>query len=138
MTRRETHFATLDNLIFVLGRISGPHGVRTVRFVVDTGAAYTTLTPEIVDALGYGARERLQRTRVRTAIGSEQGYVLEVSRLSVLGIVAQTLPVNVFDLGHDDIDGLVGMNLLSLLNYEVRSAEYRILVEPVTRSIGPR
>jgi hypothetical protein len=37
----------------------------------------------------------------------------------------------VFDLGHDDIDGLVGLNFLNQLNYEIRSAERRILVEPV-------
>jgi hypothetical protein len=42
----------------------------------------------------------------------------------------------VFDLGHDDIDGLVGLNFLSSLNYEVRSAEHRILVERVAPAVA--
>jgi hypothetical protein len=39
--------------------------------------------------------------------------------------------VNVFDLGHDDIDGLVGLNFLSDFNYEIRSVEQRLLVEMI-------
>jgi hypothetical protein len=45
----------------------------------------------------------------------------------VLGFSTPSFPVQVFDLGHDRIDGLVGLNFLSELNYEVRSAERRIL-----------
>lgn len=48
----------------------------------------------------------------------------------MLGLVANDFPVHVFDLGHES-SGLVGLNFLSLLNYEVRSAERRIFVEPV-------
>jgi clan AA aspartic protease (TIGR02281 family) len=98
--------------------------------VLDTGAVYTTITPEIANDIGYSARDRIQRTRVRTAIGSEQGYVVAVAKFSVLGIATRTFRVQVFDLDHGDIDGLVGLNFLSLLNYEIRSAEHRILVEP--------
>jgi clan AA aspartic protease (TIGR02281 family) len=134
MTRRETPFATHRDLIFVRGRIAGPLGTRIARLVLDTGAAYTTITPEVADDLGYGARDGRWRTRVKTAIGSEQGYVVTVAQLSVLGVAARSLPVHVFDLGHDDIDGLVGLNFLSQLNYEVRSAEHRILVEPIAPS----
>jgi predicted aspartyl protease len=89
------------------------------------------MTPELAADIGYSARDGIRRTRVHTAIGSEQGYVLEVATLSVLGVAMRSFPVHVFDLGHDDIDGLVGLNFLNQLNYEVRSAEHRILVEPV-------
>jgi clan AA aspartic protease (TIGR02281 family) len=131
MTRRETPFVTYGELIFVRGRIAGPLGTATARLVLDTGAAYTTITPEIADHIGYSARDKTRSTRVRTAVGSEQGYALPVAKLSVLGIVAPSLLVHVFDLGHSDIDGLVGLNFLNLLNYEIRLAERRILVEPV-------
>jgi clan AA aspartic protease (TIGR02281 family) len=131
MTRRETPFAAHRELIFVRARIAGPFGTRAARFVLDTGAVYTTITPEVADDLSYSARDGIRPTRVRTAVGSEQGYVLAVATLSVLGISARGLLVHVFDLGHSDIDGLLGLNFLSQLNYEIRSAERRILVEPV-------
>lgn len=69
--------------------------------------------------------------RTYTAIGSEEGYVLEVAKLELLGRSRTRFPVHVFDLGHDDIDGLIGLNFLNELNYEVRSAERLILVEPI-------
>jgi hypothetical protein len=59
--------------------------------------------------LGYSAREGLRRNRVHTALGSEEGYVLEVAEFMALGTVLQRFRVHVFDLGYDDIDGLVGL-----------------------------
>lgn len=100
--------------------------------VLDTGAVNTTITPKVAETVGYSERDGLRRTRVRTAIGSERGYVLRTARIAVLGLVADNFPVHVFDLGHE-ISGLVGLNFLSLLNYEIRSAEHRILVEPTAR-----
>jgi len=131
MTRQETPFATHRELIIVEGTVTGPLGAMTARLVLDTGAVYTTITPEVADSIGYSARDGIRRTRVRTAIGSEQGYVLAVAEIAVLGLVMQPFTVHVFDLGHDDIDGLVGLNFLSRLNYEIRSVERRIFVEPV-------
>lgn len=131
MTKHATPFVTRAELILVEAVVTGPRTAVTARLVLDTGAVYTTITPELADDLGYSARDGLRRTRVRTAIGNEQGYVLEVAKLSVLGVAAHSFRLHVFDLGHDDIDGLVGLNFLSQLNYEVRSAEHRILVEPI-------
>lgn len=56
---------------------------------------------------------------------------LRVAELTVLGFTMSSFPVNVFDLGYEDIDGLLGMNFLSEFNFEVRSAERRILVERI-------
>jgi predicted aspartyl protease len=131
MTRHERRFVTDGELLIVHGRVTGPLGTTIGRFVLDTGAVFTTITPEMVDLVGYGARDGTRRTRVRTAVGSEEGFLLEVARLDVLGLARPWFPVHVFDLGHDDIDGLLGLNFLSELNYEVRSAEHRILVEEI-------
>jgi len=128
--RRGTRFATHGELIVVIARITGPRRTITAPLILDTGAAYTTITPKLAQTVGYGELEGLPRTRVTTAIGSERGYVLATSRFAVLGLAAEGFPVHVFDLGHD-ISGLVGMNFLNQLNYEIRSAERRILVEPV-------
>jgi clan AA aspartic protease (TIGR02281 family) len=133
MMRRETRFATLGKLIVVIARITGPRRTITAPLILDTGAVYTTITPKLAQTVGYVDLESLQRTRVRTAIGSEQGHVLSATRFAVLGLVADNFPVHVFDLG-SDISGLVGLNFLNQLNYEIRSAEQRILVEPAARA----
>jgi len=89
----------------------------------------TTISPELADLIGYSARDGIQRARVRTAVGSEEGFLLSVAEIEVLGVKISSLKVNVFDLGYSDIDGLLGMNFLNKLNYEIRSAEKRILAE---------
>jgi clan AA aspartic protease (TIGR02281 family) len=133
MMRRETRFVTQDNLIVVIARITGPRRTITAPLILDTGAAYTTITLKLAQTVGYVDLEGFRRTRVRTAIGSEHGYVLATARFAVLGLAAEDFPVHVFDLG-SDISGLIGMNFLNQLNYEIRSTERRILVEPVARA----
>ena len=79
------------------------------------------MTHELAESLGYSPRDGFRRTKVHTAVGAEEGYVLRVSEFTVLGFTLMSFPMNVFDLGHDDIDGLLGMNFLSDFNYEGRS-----------------
>jgi predicted aspartyl protease len=131
MTKHETPFVTDGDLIVVQALVTGPRGVVPGRFVLDTGAALTTMIPELADSIGYTARDGFKRTRVRTAIGDEEGYGLRVAEFTVLGFTMPSFPINVFDLGHGDIDGLLGMNFLSDFNYEIRSAEQRILIEKI-------
>jgi predicted aspartyl protease len=131
MTRLETPFVIDGDLIIVKALLTGPRQTTVGRFVLDTGAVFTTMTPELAELIGYSARDGVRRTRVRTAVSSEEGYLLRVAELDVLGLAMPGFAVHVFDLGHDDIDGLVGLNFLSELNYEIRSAERRILVEKV-------
>ena len=131
MKRHETSFATGGDLIIVEALLTGPRQTLPGFFVLDTGAMFTTITPELADLLGYSARDGIKRARVHTAIGSEEGYLLRVAKLEALGVTIPSCPVHVFDLGHEDIDGLLGLSFLYELNYEIRSAERRILVEKI-------
>jgi hypothetical protein len=54
-----------------------------------------------------------------------------VAELTVLGFTMPSFPLHVFDLGYDDLDGLLGMNFLSEFNVEIRPAELRLLVEKI-------
>src|SRR6187455_1503593 len=112
MTRREPPFVTDGDLIIVQALVTGPRRMSIGRFVLDTGAASTTITPELADLIGYSARDGIQRARVRTAVGSEEGYILPVAALAVLGFEMTSFRVHVFDLGYHDLDGLIGMNFL--------------------------
>jgi hypothetical protein len=130
----ETRDAFLDvdgDLIIIRAVMSGPRGQAVGRFVLDTGAAVTTMVPSIATEIGCGPDAAFKRTRVHTAIGAESGYAVRVGAFTALGFTVSTLAINVFALGHEDIDGLVGMNFLSDFNFEVRPAEQRILVERI-------
>jgi predicted aspartyl protease len=130
--RLETPFSVIDgDLIIVQTRVTGPRGTASGKFLLDTGSAVTTMIPEMSDALGYSARDGFKLTRVHTAIGEETGYVVRVAEFTALHFTRSRLSVNVFDLGHDDLDGLLGMNFLSAFNYEIRSAERRLLAENI-------
>lgn len=55
MTRLETPFVTDGDLIIVEVIVTGPRGRAPGRFVLDTGAAFTTMIPELVDSIGYSS-----------------------------------------------------------------------------------
>ena len=130
--RRETPFLGLDdNLIIVSAVIRGPTGPLRGRFVLDTGAAVTTMEPDMAERIGYRSDDAFKRTIVHSAVGAERGYVVRVANFTALGFTASRLAINVFALGHDGIHGLVGMNFLRDFNFEVRPAEQRILVERI-------
>ena len=91
------------------------------------------MSPDVTDQLGYGAHHGEHITRVRSAVGDEQGYTLRVSRFATLGFELENFRIHVFDLAEGfGIDGLVGLSFLRRFNYEIRSAEGRILVQPTS------
>jgi len=65
--------------------------------VLDTGAAATTLTPNVIEKLGYTRRQAFKKAKVHTAIGEEHGYWLRVAELTVLNV---TTPDEVLDGEH--------------------------------------
>ena len=61
MTRRDTPFVTDGDLIIVEASLTSPRKTVTGRFVLDTGAVFTTMTPELADLIGYSARDGMRR-----------------------------------------------------------------------------
>ncbi|HMG52326.1 MAG TPA: retropepsin-like aspartic protease [Kofleriaceae bacterium] len=132
MTRLSSSFVRDRQLILVEAEVVGPTGRTTeARLVLDTGAAATTLTPQVIEKVGYTRRDGFKKAKVHTAIGEEHGYWLRVAEFTVLGVATPDFALTVFPLGHKDIDGLVGMNFLRHFNFEVRPADRQILVELV-------
>jgi hypothetical protein len=100
---------------------------------LDPAASQTHVRSDIVDDLGYSPRDGEARTMVRSAIGSEPGYLLRVKRFEALGFGFPNFRVHVHDLSEGvGLDGLLGLSFLRHFNYEIRSAEGRILVERAT------
>lgn len=130
--RRETLFDPEGDLIVVNATVRGPRGSFPARLALDTGSAATVLVPDLVDEIGYTARDGTVRTSVTTAIGEEHGYLLKVAQLEALGFTVTAFPVHVFDLANrHGIEGLVGLNFLRRFNCEIRFEEGRILVEQI-------
>jgi predicted aspartyl protease len=129
MTKFSSSLASECELIIVDAEITGPAGATHARLVLDTGAAATTLVPVVLERIGYEHRDGYKKAKVHTAIGDEEGYWLRVAEFSVLGVTTPNFALHVFDLGHEDIGGLLGMNFLRHFNLEIRPAERRILVE---------
>jgi predicted aspartyl protease len=134
MTRLSSSFVHDRELILVEAEVVGPTGRTTeARLVLDTGAAATTLTPRVLEKVGYTRRDGFKRAKVHTAIGEEHGYWIRVAEFTVLGVATPNFALTVFPLGHKDIDGLVGMNFLRHFNVEIRPADRQIVVELLAR-----
>ena len=130
MMRLSSSFVRDRQLILVEAEVVGPTRRTTeTRLVLDTGAAATTLTPRVIEKVGYTRRDGFKKAKVHTAIGEEHGYWLRVAELTLLGVTTPNFALTVFPLGHKDIDGLVGMNFLRHFNFEVRPDDQQILVE---------
>jgi predicted aspartyl protease len=129
-----TTFNPGADLILVSARVLGASGSRLpLRVAIDTGSSETTVRPEFIDMLGYSPRDGEKITTVRAALGKEHGYTLRVARFTALGYSIPDFQVHVFDLPEGlGLDGLIGLSFLRRFNYQVRSAEGRIVVEPVT------
>ncbi len=130
MKKISSSFVRSRELILVEAEVIGRAGRTTdARLVVDTGAAATTLTPKLVKRIGYSRTDGYKDAKVHTAIGEERGYWLHVAQLDVLGIATPNFAVTVFPIGHQNLDGLVGMNVLRHFNFEIRSEECVIHLE---------
>ncbi len=130
--RQETVFDPRSDLIIVAAFVSGPRGTTELRLALDTGSAATVIVPDALDALGYSPRDGQQITTVTSAIGQERGYILRLAGFEALGFQEADFPIHVFDLANRyGIEGVIGLNYLDKFNYEVRSAEGRILVERI-------
>jgi predicted aspartyl protease len=131
MTRLSSSFVHDRELILVEAEVVGPTGRTTeARLVLDTGAAATTLTPRVLEKIGYTRRDGFKKAKVHTAIGEEHGYWVRVAEFTVLGVATPNFALTVFPLGHKDIDGLVGMNFL---RHFIRPADRQIVVELLAR-----
>ena len=127
-----TRFDPRDDLIVVTARVWGPQRHKQVSLAVDTAATETLITPDVLDDLGYSARQGEKITVVHSAIGAERGYTMRVARFTALGFTSNDFRIHVHDLPEETgVEGLLGLSFLRQFNYEIRSAEGRILVDRI-------
>jgi len=123
-----TRFDPTDTLIIVTATVWGPLQNKQLSLALDTAATQTHVIPEFLDEIGYGPQHGDRITSVTSAIGDEPGYMMPVTRFSALGFTVTDFRIHVHDLPETlGIQGLLGLSFLKQLNYEIRSAEGRIL-----------
>lgn len=109
--------------------VKGPRGTSRAGLVLDTGSEMTTLTHKLAESLGYSPRDGLRLTTSGLLRAEPDGYVLRIAQLDTLQLSAKDLEVSVVDLDFPGIGGVLGMNFLGELNFEVRAREQKIIVE---------
>ena len=111
-------YELLKGVPFVKAIVTGRSLQFRGRFVVDTGAAMTIIRTPKIDALGYSALDGTSRFSTESVIGKEDGYCLKVEAFEIFGMKFENLEVGALDLpAHYNIDGLIGMNVLSKFNW---------------------
>lgn len=120
-----------QGIIIVWARLEGPNGTRDLQLALDTGAAMTLVLPEVLDRLGYSARDGDKITSISTANAApEQGYRLRVRHFQALGFGFDQFRIHAHELPDYGVDGLLGMDFLERFDFEVRMSEHRIGLAP--------
>ena len=86
--------------------------MRVVKLIVDTGAAMTMLSWEILEGLGYNPAGTRERVRLVTVSGVEFVPRITVESFYCLGEEVRDFPVICHDLPFNYVDGLLGMDFL--------------------------
>ena len=98
-----------DGHFWVDAEVNGVHR----RFLVDTGATLTTLTPATAQEAGVGEGGTGRKVALNTANGSSTGQIATINRLRVGNVLARKLD-SVIAPGVGDTN-VLGMNFLSSL-----------------------
>ena len=91
MRRLSTSFVRERELILVDAEVVGPASTADVRLVLDTGAAVTTLVPDVIKTIGYTERDGYMKAKVHTAVGEERGSIRSACRCARLPMRSFTL-----------------------------------------------
>ena len=122
-------FKLINGMIHIEAFVEGKLGVKELSAVVDTAASMTTIDTQILDDLGYSARNGDDLRQVFTAAeANKQGYTIKIKKFETCGIVSNDLKVLVFGLLNDPefskVDCLIGTNFLRhfkiIINYKMR------------------
>jgi predicted aspartyl protease len=126
-------FTSCDGLVRVPVLVWGyGRAVSSLSFVVDTGAPRTLLDVEAAKNLGLAPERAVGRSRVLTAVGAEEGYVIIAPRIRGLGWERGGFEIACHQLAANaQVDGLLGADffagLVLTVNYAVGTVE---LTEP--------
>lgn len=100
-------------VVFIAVQGRQPVQQRRLKVALDTGATYTMIPWEIVQALGYHPERSRRRIEMMTASGIAIAPLVKVKAIKALGQTVKELEVLVHDLpSASRVEGLLGLNFL--------------------------
>ena len=83
-------------------------------FVIDTGTERTIIDVDIGRRLGFSEQDAVRRSRVVSALGAEEGFVVVTPRIRALDWERDDFPIACHRLGSTArIDGLLGADFFA-------------------------
>jgi len=122
----ETPFALLKNRILLPVEIVGTRGQAKVNLVMDTGAQQTFLWRTALPAIGL---RKIGRMRAAGISGSKYASTVRAKAINVGPYSLKNVPIAMMSPGryHQDYDGLLGMDFLMKVRYEI-DYERRVII----------
>ena len=100
-------------IIIVPVQITGPKRKRYLRMILDTGATYTMISPEILIEVGYDLSSPIRKVAITTASSVEYAPFFKITHMEALRqevsnieIASHSLPPRI------PAEGLLGLNFL--------------------------
>lgn len=106
-------FSKNSQIVIVPVRIDGPTNSRYARMILDSGATYTMICPEILLECGYDLAVSSKKLAITTASSIEYTPFYVIQKLSALG--KETIDIEVSSHSFPPrvpADGLLGLNFL--------------------------
>ena len=120
---RIVHFDREQSIPIVGVRIFGPTDWAKARLVFDTGSEFTIIDTELIESIGYSARDGTEIASVQGATEDRQsGYMLKLKQFLMFGLRFNDLTVGAFDFAHFSrfgVDGVIGFDLIKRLHLEM-------------------
>jgi len=104
-----------DTPIILTLRVHGEKGFCETDAMLDTGASFVTIPPEVAHDLGYELA-RAPRIAVATANGVIEAPKIVLSRVSVGGFEEADVPALCLDISAAGVSSLLGLSFLSRFN----------------------
>lgn len=87
--------------------------------VVDTGAARTLISQDIVEDIGLHVEWHDRIVTYFGVGGKEHAFRKQVDKIQINDFVAEQIEVDFKDFGYDDINGLLGLDLLMKAGFNI-------------------
>lgn len=120
-----------SQVILVPAIIVGPKNAHTINLILDTGATYTLISPEILLRIGADPAGTTDKQAITTASGIEFVSFLKVPFIKALGVERNDVEVCAHSLPSNmPARGLLGLNFLRHFNVHLNFLERKLEIFP--------